>query len=509
MKNIFYWLFTLLLLPLSALSPERVIVLYNESSPESVSLAKYYVEQRSIPSENLIALKCPPNRSISQEAYDEHILAPLTKELSARQLWKLDSEGVIRSKKFDVIVTTYGIPYQIEASMIPASTDANGAPVEPKKRKLNGTDAASLDSELALIGQRSASRLSLQKNPFYKSYFSYEQAPFPDMTLIGRIDGPSLELCKRMIDDAIAVEQTGLYGKCYIDLAQRTGGYTQGEEWLQGIIDQSNTIGIPTIVDPYKDVFVNNYPLQDAALYFGWYKTHASGSFENSRLKQGSIAVHLHSFSARQLRNRKKNWVGPILNAGAAATLGNVYEPFLSYTTHLDLFYKKLTSGATLVESAWYATPALSWMNVVIGDPLYRPFLNQKPASTLDQEYAYIRSLRPLSSPQSAEKILNKAQSENSPLFYELAGLLNKDSPECLPLYQTSFKLAKSQNGALANALHEVYYHRDHSDKETTLALIRKYKALFGDSPQSLPFVSLNNILDPPPPPPVEPISEK
>ena len=62
-----------------------------------------------------------------------------------------------------------------------------------------------------------------------------------------------------------------------------------------------------------------------------------------------------------------------MLSKGAAAALGNVYEPFLGLTTHLDIFADRLTSGLTFVESAYAATPALSWMDTMVGDPLYRP----------------------------------------------------------------------------------------------------------------------------------------
>ena len=43
---------------------------------------------------------------------------------------------------------------------------------------------------------------------------------------------------------------------------------------------------------------------------------------------------------------------------------------------------RALSRGQTLGEAAYYALPALSWQAVVIGDPLYRPFL----VSLEDQE---------------------------------------------------------------------------------------------------------------------------
>jgi hypothetical protein len=55
-------------------------------------------------------------------------------------------------------------------------------------------------------------------------------------------------------------------------------------------------------------------------------------------------------------------------------TLGTVYEPYLTLTAHLDIFQNRLMEGFTFAESAFMSMAALSWMNVALGDPLYRPY---------------------------------------------------------------------------------------------------------------------------------------
>ena len=49
-------------------------------------------------------------------------------------------------------------------------------------------------------------------------------------------------------------------------------------------------------------------------------------------------------------------------------------NPIWHLTTQLDKFTESLLAGRNLGEAAWGATQTLSWMNVVLGDPLYRPF---------------------------------------------------------------------------------------------------------------------------------------
>ncbi len=128
--------------------------------------------------------------------------------------------------------------------------------------------------------------------------------------------------------------------------------------------------------DDTPAIFPDAYPMTDCALYYGWYAGNVAGPFTRPgfRFVPGAIAVHIHSFSARTLRDPNANWVAPLASKGAAASLGNVYEPYLQLTSHLDIFNNRLLHGFTFAESAYMSTPALSWMSVMVGDPLYRPY---------------------------------------------------------------------------------------------------------------------------------------
>ena len=59
--------------------------------------------------------------------------------------------------------------------------------------------------------------------------------------------------------------------------------------------------------------------------------------------------------------------------------LGNVYEPYLSLTTHFDTFADRLLKGYTIAESAAMGSQGISWMTLIVGDPLYRPFAKIDP----------------------------------------------------------------------------------------------------------------------------------
>ncbi len=503
-------IFLLSLLSLTAITPERAVILYNKNSPESVMIAEHYQVKRGIPKANMIAITCKPLASIGQADFQTKVIRPLSAELSKRGLWTVDETGMMRSKKFDVIVTIYGVPYKVGGTKIPATVDAQGNPVKARRRKYSEQDAASFDSELTLIGKGDYNKVALVKNPFFKSPLPYTKSPFPGMVMVGRIDGPSVATCIRMINDAIEVEKTGLYGKCYLDQAKKGKGYVKGDNWIKDIYDRNLKLGIPSVMDQNKDVFVTNYPLLDTAFYFGWYKKNIAGGFKNPALslKKGSVAAHIHSFSAQNIRTVENFWSGPLLAKGAAVTLGNILEPGLRYTTHFDLFYEKLAGGSTVVESAWYATPGLSWHTLVLGDPLYRPFKNRKPSSKLDQDYEFLRANAPLDNAENRKIIGAKAQADKSALFHEAVGLSQMNSVDCLSSFNQAFDSAASPDIMLANALHQIRYHREQGDKEKVLASIQTYRELFQGTPQELPLAALKNIIDPPPPPPVQPTAK-
>jgi hypothetical protein len=180
-----------------------------------------------------------------------------------------------------------------------------------------------------------------------------------------------------MIVDSIATEKRGLWGRAYVDGAHETApGYALGDQWLGEIPVQLHKVGVPVVYDNTPALFPDGYPMTDCALYYGWRTEKAVGPFAQPefRFSRGAVAVHIHSFSAMTLRDPNAFWVAPLLARGAAATLGNVYEPYLQFTAHLNIFNDRLLHGFTFAESAYSSIDVLSWTSVMVGDPLYRPY---------------------------------------------------------------------------------------------------------------------------------------
>ena len=92
--------------------------------------------------------------------------------------------------------------------------------------------------------------------------------------------------------------------------------------------------------------------------------------------KPGAVGYHLASSEASVLRKPgAKVWCNAMLEDGVCATLGPVYEPYLSAFPLPDDFFSLLLTGRHTLAEVYYRTkPFNSWVMVLVGDPLYNPF---------------------------------------------------------------------------------------------------------------------------------------
>ena len=374
--------------------PSQVAVIYNADLPESRTLAEKYAEARKVPVANLIGFSLPLDEEISRIQYETLLRDPLRKEFERREWWTRakDPDGnlQIRETKIHVLCCMRGVPSRILGK--PPEVDDSLTDQQKAQEKMLRTANSSVDSELTLLGVDGQELEGSLKNPYFHKNVPIREANLP-LILTGRIDAHSYAVCERMILDAVKAEETGLWGFGVVDVANK---FAQGDQWLKSAATALDNSGIPTLIDRADSTLPVNFPLRDTAIYYGWYDWNVSGPFTDPefRFKRGAVAVHIHSFSASQLRNPAKNWCAPLLAKGAAATLGNTYEPLLSLCHHLDVFNDRLLAGYTLVEAAYMACPGLSWRAVVLGDPLYRPFLHLDGTGEEEKDERAYRALR-------------------------------------------------------------------------------------------------------------------
>jgi uncharacterized protein (TIGR03790 family) len=388
-----HYLFLLLLLLLCPQARGEVplaqstIVIYNTALPESAVLARFYAQQREIASDHVIGLLCSAEEEISRQQYDEEIAAPLREVFKNRHWWTsremADGKEAITTSAIHFVALCKGMPLKIRA------TDTTYPGDTPGPGPVLNRNEASVDSELATLASSTGQISGPAPNPYFKSFRAIGEFADAIQLLVCRLDGPTAAAARQIVVDSIAAEKNGLWGRAYVDGAHNTApGKDMGDKWLAEICEQLHKEGVPVIYDDSPAIFPNGYPMTDCALYYGWYTDNIAGPFNQPgfRFAQGAVAVHIHSFSAATLRDVNTGWVGPLIARGAAASIGYVYEPYLQMTSHLDLFNDRLLHGLTLAESAYASLPVLSWMSVVVGDPLYRPYaswlqLDAAPAS--------------------------------------------------------------------------------------------------------------------------------
>jgi uncharacterized protein (TIGR03790 family) len=486
-------------------------VIYNRAAPESASLAHFYAEARHIPGDHLIGLECSTEEEISRQEYDATIADPLRKIFTERHWWTLrldrDEAPVVRSNRIRFVALIRGMPLKIR----PAVAYAGDRAVNNSATNRN---QASVDSELAVLGLFSRQISGPTNNPYFQSYRPFTEIDAAPFMLVCRLDAPTAAIVRRMITDAVATEESGLWGRAYVDGADNiSGGLADGDQWLKAIVHDLRRAGIPVVYDLEPALFPPGYPMSDCALYYGWYAAGASGPFSDPgfAFSRGAVAVHIHSFSAGTLRSAEANWVGPLLSRGAAASLGNVFEPYLQLTAHLDIFNDRLLHGFTFAESAYMSQRVLSWMNVAVGDPLYRPYAswlhldatreNRKKSDwQMYHDYTLKNSGREVTGDLGAAR---KAASRagNGPMIEDL-GLIEKERGNfrsAVSYLQQARSLYSKPEDILRTVLEQVDALLKLNDKKTALALVRSVTQLVPDAPATALLGKIEQELNPPP----------
>ena len=419
---------------------KRVVILANSNDLDSLKIAKYYAQQRSIPEANIISLAMPITETIKLQQYIDMIHRPLFEALVAGDWIQAVRSGQLDSYGRDVLLAAvHQISYLVTVRGVPLRISNDIDLIEPESSKIPSqfrVNCGSVDGELALLAI--AERLSMTgfiANPYFEKMMPTSR----DLSFgirVSRLDGPTLKSVCNLIDSSIEAEKNGLRGRAYFD----TGGpHELGDRWIDTARKYVIEEYYDTDIEDTKRKIDARDRLDAPAIYMGWYSTSAYGPWLNfnRNVPAGSIGFHLHSFSASTVRSLKKRWLGPLIELGYCATFGNVYEPYLQFTHRPDLFMEMLLKGSSFGEAIAYCTPRWSWMAVAIGDPLYRPFsVNlDKQLDLIDgtkrSAYVVLRELLRLEKEASQEVALNfaKEQFVKKPslvLSYSLAQLYQK-----------------------------------------------------------------------------------
>lgn len=372
----------------SALEPREVAILANADLPASLEVAQRYRQLRHIPQGNLLALPLAKGETISREQYVRQIADPLRDWLARPE------QAQIRC-----LLLVYGVPLRIRSNYV-ESTERDQveklderldrleveSPLAPEIERLRRqrtelyrigrSDLAAVDSELTLLRIPHALRGWLP-NPLFKAEIQPpQQVQLPPGGLFtARLDGPTPELAIALAERAIAAERRAPRGAIYIDARGLTqGAYAPFDEAMRRAAERLRPLPYPVTLENTQRLFGSG-ECPEALLYYGWYRLgHYRDAFDWA---PGAIGVHLASSEAVSL-HRGEYWCPRMIADGVTATVGPVAEPYASAFPPADLFLPRLADGQyTLVEDYFLTLPHLSWRMVLVGDPLYRPFLRR------------------------------------------------------------------------------------------------------------------------------------
>jgi len=357
-----------------------------------------------VPKENVIELSLPKGEDISREDYDAKLAGPLRDALK-------DKKDACK-----VLLCVYGVPLRVGGQkpskddleqidkLKPDLDEAKKRVEDAKKEKKDEQAAAAqrtvdrlnrqmarlrhdeshaaVDSELMLLWWPKYDLHRWQPNPLYWQTSDDERKKAERTLMTCRLDGPSVEIAKRLVDDALTAEANGLKGKAYFDArgqkldvknAQQWVGYQGYDESFREAAQLMTKAGFDVTLDDKDPVFPKD-SCPDAALYAGWY-SHAN-FVDSFTFPTGAVAWHLASSEATTLRNKdSKVWCPNLLKKGVAVTLGPVGEPYTVAFPKASEFFGFLATGKyTVVECYARTTTITSWMMTLVGDPLYNPF---------------------------------------------------------------------------------------------------------------------------------------
>lgn len=394
-----------------ALEPEQVLVLANRNAARSMGLAKYYMERRRIPEDQLLPLWVTDKETCTREDYEKKVLAPVVEYLEKHT-----------EKDIRCLVTMFGLPLRVsppvltkEEQEVVEGLEARRARLREQLKAMDQEDeddseakkslrkelaelkkqiqraekryhGASLDSEIALALAAPYDLAMWVPNPFFLGYGGKILPGMPareQVLMVSRLDGPGSDIVRRIIDDSINAEKGGLTGTSYFDARwPRPSDDKEPDKVGSGFFDLSihkaaervEKSGLmPVVVNNDESLFQPG-ECPEAALYCGWYKL--ARYVDAFDWQPGSIGFHIASQECQTLRpGNSQVWCKRMLEQGVAATIGPVGEPYLQAFPIPEIFFGLLLEGRwTLAECYALSVPSWSWQIVLVGDPLYNPF---------------------------------------------------------------------------------------------------------------------------------------
>ncbi len=345
----------------------NVLVVYHNGVPESKDVAQHYARQRSIPLLHLCGVDFPAEDIIPGKHYLEAVKPAIRKCLE-----RVDADRIL------YIVMSYRTPFKvvIPGQRFDAATDSLIADIwdqanpDPLPQQVRSPHPYFVAHDSA--GNRYVPFVPLE---------IYREEGKPRIYSVWRLDGPSADLAKGLVDKAMQAEaKGGPRGKGCFDRNtndvqyKADASYAAGEWDIQRASELVAAAGFAVTVDTSPEEFGQSAAVprcEPTALYAGWYSLNTY--YDGFQWTEGSIGMHIDSMSAWHPREGP-NWVHNAISRGITITTGAVSEPYLANFPQADGFFHDLLAGANVGDALLRNSRLLKFRFLNVGDPLYRPF---------------------------------------------------------------------------------------------------------------------------------------
>ncbi len=322
----------------------HVMIVANRREPDSVEIARYYLKRRQIPEANLVMVDAPPVEEIPQKEYAA-LEDQVRRALQVR-------------KNIDYLVLTKYVPLRIREGGY--SVDAHLATIDSGISEIRGVTEAALEAS---------------QNPYFDRNSEFSHRDF-GIYLVTRLEGFTKADAERLVDNSLAAEKSpGLF--YFHGAVNRTReGYGPLQDHLARATDVLRTKGFKSRYD-----MSSSFPSPSEALagYASWGSNDRNfhiEAYHRLRFQPGALAETFVSTSARTFlpTTGGQSLIADLVQQGVTGVKGYVHEPFTFAMARPDILFDRYTSGFNLAESFYMASPIARWKDVVIGDPLCRPY---------------------------------------------------------------------------------------------------------------------------------------
>jgi uncharacterized protein (TIGR03790 family) len=336
---------------------KRVLVVMNEKDVNSVRIASYYLKMRKISRDQLVSLKTSTADDISPEKYKSEIEAPIKAALA-------------KLKNIDFIVLTKGVPLRL-VDQGGYSVDATLAAME-----LNFLPIGQTPGTFGITERDEEAAIKRCRNPYFGSKEPFSHSKF-GMYLVNRLTGYTVEDCYKLIDNSMNSKPSK--APILIDSQPKYGpgsGYWEMELSMNIASEKLSAKGLNIYYEKTQN-FTNGG--EALAGYCSWGSNDANfdlKAYHELKFVPGAIAETFVSTSGRTFEPTSggQSLIADLVRQGVTGVKGYVSEPFTIALCKSEILFDRYFHGFNLAESFYAASPLVKWKDIVVGDPLCRPY---------------------------------------------------------------------------------------------------------------------------------------